>query len=263
MGHEPFGPYLPGFAVPWPEFQAWIDEQREAVHADVRRVLADQLRRRKERADWGGADALARWLLQFDPLNEEATLTIAECTALSGSKHEALAILDRFLAELGPCAGDLRLQATLLRRRIAEPAARSRLSFAATERHFVGREQELAELTMAMRRARWHDGSAVLLHGAPGIGKTRLTHELEKVATIEGVRVAHASCRESDLLRPMSVFMDLVPDLMNRPGALGCSPESLATLRRSPLLGLSLPTASQSRGLQAIQSPHRVPFGER
>ena len=130
LGHEPFGPFLPGFAVPWPEFQEWIDVQREAVHADVRRVLIEQMRGRRDRADWGGADALARWLLQFDPLNEEATLTVAECTALSGSKKEALAILDRYLAELGPLAGDIRLPASMLRRRIAEPSSRGRLSFA-------------------------------------------------------------------------------------------------------------------------------------
>jgi DNA-binding SARP family transcriptional activator len=231
-GVEPFGPYVPGFTVPWPALQEWIDEQRELVHADVRRVLSEQLRQRRDRADWGGAGALARWMLQFDPLNEEATLTIAECTALSGSKKEALAVLDRYLDELGPLAGDIRLPAAMLRRRIAEPLARGRLSFAPTERHFVGRETELSELTLAMRRARWHDGSAILLHGPPGIGKSRLAHELEKVACIEGVRVMQASCRESDLLRPLSVFLDLLPELMHQPGALGCAPESLAALRR-------------------------------
>lgn len=228
-GLEPFGPYVPGFTVPWPALQEWIDEQRELVHAEV---LSDQLRQRRDRADWSGAGALARWMLQFDPLNEEATLTIAECTALSGSKKEALALLDRYLDELGPMAGDIRLPAAMLRRRIAEPLSRGRLSFAPTERHFVGRATELAELTLAMRRARWHDGSAVLLHGPPGIGKSRLAHELEKVARIEGVRVMQASCRESDLLRPLSVFLDLVPELMHQPGALGCAPESLAALRR-------------------------------
>ncbi len=231
-GVEPFGPYVPGFTVPWPALQEWIEEHRELVHAEVRRVLSDQLRQRRDRADWSGAGALARWLLQFDPLNEEATLTIAECTAMSGSKKEALAVLDRYLDELGPMAGDIRLPATMLRRRIAEPLSRGRLSFAPTERHFVGRATELAELTLAMRRARWHDGSAVLLHGPPGIGKSRLAHELEKVARIEGVRVTQASCRESDVLRPLSVFLDLVPELMHQPGALGCAPESLAALRR-------------------------------
>jgi len=232
LGHEPFGTYLPGYTVPWPGMQQWIDEQREKVHADVRRVLADQLQLRRDRADWSGAEALARWLLQFDPLNDEATLTVAECTAMSGSRKEALAILDRYLAELGPGAGELRLSATVLRRRLSEPLARGRRSFAPTERHFVGRGEELSALTLSMRRARWHDGSAVLLHGAPGMGKSRLAHELEKVAVVEGVRVVQASCRESDVVRPLSVFLDLVPEVLQCPGALGCAPESLAALRR-------------------------------
>lgn len=232
LGHEPFGLFLPGFRTGWAEYDEWLDVVRESVHADVRRVLVEQLRNRRARADWMGADAIARWLLQFDPLNEEATLTTAECLALNGSKAEAVAMLDRYLAELGPDAGDLRLQATLLRRRISEPHGKQRVSFAPTERHFVGREELMAELTLAMRRAKWHDGSATLLHGPPGMGKTRVTQELAKVAVLEGFRVVSVSCRESDQQRPLSVFLELVPELLEMPGAMGCSPESMAVLRR-------------------------------
>lgn len=232
LGHEPFGLFLPGFRTGWAEYDEWLDVVRESVHADVRRVLVEQLRNRRARADWMGADAIARWLLQFDPLNEEATLTTAECSALNGSKAEAVAMLDRYLAELGPDAGDLRLQATLLRRRISEPHGKQRVSFAPTERHFIGREELMAELTLAMRRAKWHDGSATLLHGPPGMGKTRVTQELAKVAVLEGFRVVSVSCRESDQQRPLSVFLELVPELLEMPGAMGCSPESMAVLRR-------------------------------
>lgn len=232
LGHEPFGPFLPGFVVPWPEQQDWITEQRELMHAEIRRVLVEQLRQRRDRADWGGADPLARWLLQFDPFNEEATLTLADCAFLSGSKSTALGIIDRYLAELGPAAGDIRIPAMMLRRRIAEPPVRGRVSFAPTERHFVGREEELAALTLSMRRARWHDGSATLLHGTAGIGKSRLAHELEKVATIEGVTISRAACRESDLQRSLAVFLDVLPELLVMPGALGAAPESLSALRR-------------------------------
>ncbi|MCC6241359.1 MAG: AAA family ATPase [Gemmatimonadaceae bacterium] len=265
-GHEPFGPFLPGFSAPWPAFQEWLDGYRDAVHADVRRVLSAQLRQRRERADWGGAEALARWLLQFDPLNEEGTLTVAECAALSGSKTEALAILDRYLAELGPDAGDIRLPASMLRRRIAEPVARTRLSFAPTERHFIGRGDELAELTLAMRRARWNDGSAMLWHGAPGIGKSRLAYELTKVAMLEGVRVLSAPCRESDVLRPLSVFIDLVPDLLSQPGALGCSPDTLSVLRRLVPLdrrdGLPGATTEADRATHATVEGDDLPYRE-
>ncbi len=230
-GHEPFGVFLPGFVTPWPEYQEWIDAQRATVHAAVRRVLVEQLRMRRERADWSGAEALARWLLQFDPLNEEATLTMAECTMLAGSKAEAVAIIDRYLAEIGPSAGDIRLPATLLRKRFTEPPTKRRPSFVPTERHFVGRTNELANLTMAMRRARWHDGSAVMLCGPSGIGKTRLTRELSKVAVIEGVRILQTSCRATELSRNLGVTLDLIPDMLQEKGALGCSPESLRTLK--------------------------------
>ncbi len=230
-GHEPFGVFLPGYIPPTEVLEEWVNIEREAVHAEVRHVLVAQLRARRERADWSGAEALARWLLRFDPLHEDATLTIAECTMLAGAKAEAIAILDRYLADIGPGAGDIRLPAVRMRRRFVE-ATRGRLSFAPTERHFVGREDEMSAFTLAMRRARWREGSAVLLHAPSGMGKTRLTLELGKVATIESVHEVRASCCESDGLRILSVLVEMLPELMAQPGALGCEPESLATLRR-------------------------------
>lgn len=231
-GTEPFGVFLPGFSAPWPDYQEWVDAQRATVHAAVRRVLVERLRARRERADWSGAEALARWLLQLDPLHEEATLTLAECAMLAGSKVEAVAILDRYLGEMGPSAGDIRLPATLLRKRFTEPPAKRRHSFVSSERHFVGRTTELANLTRAMRRARWHDGSAVMLEGHSGIGKTRLTNELSKVSTIEGFREIRVECRDGDMNRPLHALLEPIAELLGLPGALGCSPESMRVLRK-------------------------------
>ena len=101
-GHEPFGLFLPGFEPRSHVLKDWIDETREMVHADVRRVLVTQQRKFREGGDWVRAEQMARRLLQFDPLNEEATLTLAECTALNGSKAQAIEIIDRYLLELGP-----------------------------------------------------------------------------------------------------------------------------------------------------------------
>lgn len=229
--HEPFGVFLPGFEPRSEELKEWLHDTREVVHADVRRVLVELLRARRERADWRGAETLSRWLLQFDPLNEEGTLALAECTALNGSKVQAVEMIDRYLEELGPDAGDIRIPATTLRRRLVDPGPR-RLSFAPTERHFVGRQEELSDLTLALRRTRWHDGSAYLIHGPPGMGKTRLTLEMSKVAAVEGVLQLRFSCRESDSTRPLSLALELVTDVLGAPGALGCAPESLKHLRR-------------------------------
>ena len=64
------------------------------------------------------------------------------------------------------------------------------------------------------------------------MGKTRVLSELTKVAQLEGVRDVRVSCRESDITRPLSIFLDIVPDLLQMSGALGCAPESLQALRR-------------------------------
>lgn len=253
-GDEPFGLFVPGLATCSAAFEQWLEQTREAVHGDIRRVLVDVLRQRRERADWGAGEVLSRWLLQFDPLNEDATLMLAECTMMAGAKAEAVAMLDRYLTELGPNAGDIRLPAQLLKKRFTEPTAKRRPSLASIERHFVGRENELTELTMSMRRARWHDGSAVMVHGPSGIGKSRLVSELAKVAQIEGYREVSIECRETDIQRPLSVFLEALPELLSTPGALGCSPESMTVLKR--LVGDSLrATSSTDRRNDDIDSP--------
>jgi DNA-binding SARP family transcriptional activator len=231
-GREPFGAFLPGFTPPHDDLVEWVEAERGRVHAEVRRVLIGEMRARKGRAEWAGAEGLARAVLQLDPLNEDAVHVLAECLWLAGARAEALGLLDRYVADLGPGAGELRLPTLKLRRRMTEPPSRPPLSFAPTERHFLGREAELAELTLEMRRARWHDGGAVLLHGPPGIGKTRLTVELGKVAVLEGITELRTTCREGDESRPLALFLDVIPELLALPGALGCTPEAMHHLRR-------------------------------
>lgn len=234
-GTEPYGPFLPGVVPPTPALHDWVERTRESLHGMLRHVLVDVLRQRRERADWKGMQMVANWLLQFDPLNEDGTLALAECTALTGSKAEAVAILDRYLLDLGPNAADIRLPATLLRRRFVDPPQRRRSVALVTDKYLFGRERELSELTVSLRRARWHDGSAVLLYGPPGLGKTRLMAELLKVAQFEGYRDVVMECRESITSRPLGALIEAIPDLLSAPGAIGCSPDSLAILRK--LLG--------------------------
>lgn len=252
---EPLGPFLAGYVSRSPELNEWIAEVREVIHSDVRRVLVEELRGSRERVDWSYAERLCRWLLQFDPLNEDATLTLAECIALSGGKAQAVEVLDRYLEELGSDAGDIRLPAARLRHRLTDSGAR-RIPAASTERHFVGRTEELSDFTLALRRARWRDGSGHLLHGPPGMGKTRLTQELEKVAEIEGMLTLRYTCRESDSMRLLSVAMDMVSELLQAPGALGCAPETLRTLRR--LVGQE-PVPVTADGTPALREPLPAP----
>ncbi|MHB1223500.1 MAG: ATP-binding protein [Gemmatimonadaceae bacterium] len=232
---ESFGEFLPGYAPELSEaFSAWLDEQRAQMHARLRRAVLTVMLDERRRGNWGAVETLARKCLQLDPLNEEATLALAEATALTGSKRAALNILDDYLAELGGAGGavaELRLPAAVLRRRIAD-RLRPPTSLAVAEACFVGRGESVALLHERFREVRAGSGRALLLWGEAGIGKSRLAAEFCQLAALEGARVERVVSQARDLERPLALFMDLVPALLALPGGIGCAPESIAFLRR-------------------------------
>jgi len=225
------GCFLPGYAPQLSdEFTSWVERQRDVVHSALARVLVAGMQAKKRVSDWNGAEQLAALCLTMDPLNEEATLTVAEAAALGGSKTRALSILNHYLEDIGDNASEIKLPAVLLRRRISE--AYQDNIFPVRDAPFVGREEEMTELTAALARAQSGHGSTYVIWGEPGIGKTRLVQEFTRVAALQRVHIVRVGCQSHDVRRPLSAFVDLVPKLLALPGALGCSPESMQYLRR-------------------------------
>ena len=226
------GGFLAGYAPTFSESYAeWLEQQRDAVNSAIRRVLVGEILARKAAGDWRTVDLLARRCIALDPLNEEATLALAESAAMHGSKAEALATLDRYLKEIGPEAREIRLPAIALRRRVAEDSSLSGHK-ALLQSAFVGRKVDLGLLNGALARALQSSGSAHMITGEPGIGKTRLIGEFLRSAQLRRVSAVRVNCQSSDARRPLSAFVDLVPQLLSVPGALGCSPETMGYLRR-------------------------------
>lgn len=58
---------------------------------------------------------------------------------------------------------------------------------------FVGRDAEMEELRAALEAARMGDGQVVAVVGEPGVGKSRLFHELIHSQHVRGFRILHAS----------------------------------------------------------------------
>src|SRR5262249_24549712 len=142
------GVYLAGYAPAFSEpFAEWLETRRSQVHGNARRAAVVALAELRSQSRFAEAEALARSCLELDPLNEEATLALAECAALSGSKTEALSILDQYLAEVGDGAGDLRLPASVLRRRISERLSMPQYT-ASREPMLVGRADAMMELAV-------------------------------------------------------------------------------------------------------------------
>ena len=224
--------FLPGYSPRASEpLRDWVDAKRSEVHATVTRALVRDLERARLQGDWARVDKVSSQCLSLDSFNEVAVLAQAEASAMRGGKRKALSILDRYIAEVGDGQSDLRLPATLLRRRVVERVP-DRQALLNVDPPFVGREAEMEALTRSFARARSGNGSATLLTGEPGIGKSRLTTELGRFAELQGANVQRATCRRTDLDRPLSLFVDIVPQLRDMPGALGCEPETFVWLKR-------------------------------
>ena len=224
------GGFLPGYAPTHSEaFTEWLEGFRGRATANLNRVFVGELNRARRLADWAVAESAAQAVLALDPFHEEATLATAEMLAIGGAKAQAVRLLDKYVAEVG-ASPDLKLPATLLRRRISE---RSREIYRPPlTLPFLGRDAEMSALQERFARARAGEAQCVVLVGEAGIGKTRLAEELCTQAVLAGASVVRVATQPHDTHRPMATFADLVPKLLELPGALGCSPESMAALRR-------------------------------
>ena len=233
--------YNPGFSE---DFADWLDSRRQTVHGTVARFLICAINKAKYRADWSAVEEIACQCLALDPLNETAILARAEASAMRGSKREALSILDRFLLELGNVPKEIRLPAEVLRRRIVDrvPEQSARIN---EQLPFVGREVEAELLNRRLNQVQARSGGIVVVAGDPGIGKSRLAAEFGRFALLQGCEVRQIACRPADVDRPLSLFVDLVPQLRELRGALGCAPATIALLKR--LTDLSPPLNEYSR----------------
>ena len=223
--------FLPGYS---PQISAayaeWLEAYRDRVHSAIRRTLQAGISTRRARGDWHGAELLAARCLAIDPLNEEATIAVAESAMAQRSRGEALSVLDTFLRDAGGVEREPYMPAAVLRERIADEARPNFIPVRTVAQ--TGREQEMAELEQALQLAIGSRGSTCLIWGETGIGKTRLVNEFAKNARTHHVRVVQVGCQPHDERRPLSVFVDLVPKLLELPGSLGCTPESMTYLKR-------------------------------
>ncbi len=228
VGTLPFLPgYVPRLGV---RYTAWLDSLRDRADGVRRRALAEAVRDARRRVCFPEVEKLARALLALDPLNETATLALAESIAMDGSKVEALRLLERYEEEVGATSEALRIPARTLRRRVSESLDEWLLP-RRFEVPFVGRDEEFNELRELFLLARGGQSGVVILSGEAGIGKTRAASELLRLAVLDGARVITYTCASGDATTPLSSLLSLINSLLSQRGALGCAQEHLQYLR--------------------------------
>jgi DNA-binding SARP family transcriptional activator len=233
---------LPSYAPPTEPLSRWLEAYRDQLSGKLLRCLARDLARARDGADWSAVERIARGLLELDPLNETATLGLAEALARSGSKHRAIEMLHAFADDVGQSHSSLALPSRLLTKRISEAAQPT--NPISSRAPLIGRTEELRSLTDAWSHARRGNCTIAVVTGEKSIGKSRVLEELAELVRMDGSGVVlTARTRPADSERPMSLFSDVCAALLALPGAAGCNPDSLPHLRRlQGALGLASDT---------------------
>lgn len=224
---------LPGFSpVEGSALGEFTDQLRSRVSAQYRRATLHRIAASRREGRWRELEHWALMCLQADPLNEEATLARAEAAAMVGAKHQALEVLDAYLKELGDHSKVIGLPVRLLKRRISELTDTTGRRVMATSAPFVGRHEQLARVQDALAEARGGSATALWLVGPAGIGKSRLLKEIERASKMAGRTVVRGQAHPSYEDRPFALLTDMLPELLDAPGALGAAPHALSLMRQ-------------------------------
>jgi predicted ATPase/DNA-binding SARP family transcriptional activator len=169
------------------EFEEWILAQREILHQRLMNALATLVNQYKKQADYATALSFALRQLELDPWREEAHYQVMLLLALEGQRSAALAQYEncrKVLAEeLGvePSSQTRELfdqiHLDTLKPKLEQPTQPSSTplyNFPVSITPFIGREQELADLTRLIADPEY---PCITLTGPGGIGKTRLALE--------------------------------------------------------------------------------------
>ena len=193
------GRCLPGWDPPGTALRAWLDGYRATVESRARTALAHAL-----------DDAVAR---AREPAPEQPRDPRYDRTALAAA-----------LLELDPQHPLAR--ATIPRPRVVRESPR------AYPAPCIGRDPLLRALHARLAAAREGVGGVAVLAAPPRTGATRVLEELAHGARALGLAVAHVA---DELPTPRAFVYRLATTLrhlLERPGALGCGPHALRTVRQ-------------------------------
>lgn len=179
-------------------------------------------------------DALAAWVDRYRALIDGATrAALARALEDAHKANRDAFTLAAALLELDP-------RHPLARATLPRPAA-VRERFSAPPLPCIGRDEVLRALHARATVARDGHGSTVVLAAAPSAGVTRLITELTITARELGVTAAPPSDPAAPTVA--HALATTVRTLLDRPGALGCPPDTLRVLRRF-VVAPALPTGN-------------------
>lgn len=211
--------YRPSFSS---EVARWVEAERDRILSSLRSSLTDQLNRSVVRSDHAGVIVFARACLELDPLNSDAAIAIATSLVGTGQAHEALSIVDRVHSNRVDAGLGSSTTFTEFRKRVRASIQQYGASSSPNE-YLYGRDDTIAELEYWIRGGASRSYSLALV-GEPGIGKSRLLAEVRRMAAVHDVRTIDARASSNGASKPLAGLIDLLPAMIDLPGAVGCAP---------------------------------------
>lgn len=237
------GAFLDGFEIiDAPEFALWKDRQQARLIPAIKDALIALIDRCRRTGDSRQIEQLADRMLALDELSEDAVRAKMEARAFAGDRLTALKMFEewkaRLMEDLGACPSALvEGMAIRLRRRGWERTTRVDIPNVPTDqwkgRRFVGRSTEYRVLYEGWEATCRGASAHVLLLGDSGIGKTTLVERFTTATGLEGTIVSRVQCNDVERDIPYAAIVSLIHGLLERPGASGTPPESLAELART------------------------------
>jgi DNA-binding SARP family transcriptional activator/predicted ATPase len=166
------------------DYDNWPVTERERLAALYEGVLARVVRTSKD------AEAAQRFIAR-NPYDEEAYATLVETEFAAGRRSAAAAWVERCRAALGEVGEkpSAEFEARFGNITRIEPIVADELVLP-----FAGREAELASMAATLADLDKGHGSATLVHGEAGIGKTALLDRIANLAREKGHHVLTVSC---------------------------------------------------------------------
>ena len=235
--------FLEDFELPdAPGFSHWRDSQRARLWPAIEAALVRQMDHCRRTGDFTGIVSFAERVLRHNPLSEEGVRALIEARAFAGDRIGALRAFETWRRDL---ADELHAQpserleamARRLRRGTLEGGGDGTRPRVPTEqwkdRTFIGRTAEYRTLYEAWERTTRGEPTHALVIGESGIGKSTLIQRMMTAASLDGAVTSRVQCYELEREIPYAALGALVRGLLERPEALGTSPQSLADLAQA------------------------------
>ena len=187
-------------------YDDWVFFERERLREAYLNALYQLTVQRRARCQYTEAATYAQQLLTHEAFREDALRQLIAARYLAGDRAGAIAEYERFARQLRqemgttPMPETLALHETVLKNGplMGEtdplpPAENTPPKEQAALLSFVGRQAEMAHLTMWWNRAARGRGGLVLLSGEAGVGKSRLARELGLLAESQGARLLYGA----------------------------------------------------------------------